>query len=348
MARSWGFWTCYKLDILKRYLDAFTTATKNRSPAKRVVYLDLFAGEPENVERETQNLISGSASIALDIDDPPFSHLCFFELEPKAAKLRAAISAEFPDRDLVVYPGNCNDTIHKALADLRAADAGWAPTFAFIDPNGPHYTWRTLEALAAHKGHKAKTKVELWMLFPDPLFARMLPCTGDVRPSDNAAITAMFGDPSWHAIWKTKLDDKINARDARDEYVNLMRWRLECVLGYRWTHQLEIRNTGGTPLYHLIFATDSKVGHDIMTHLYNQAASEFPAMAQAARSLRFRRRQEAHGQYDLFSTLDPEGQDALEASHPPAPAAAGPQLLYVHESPDEPRAHDPHTCPYCD
>lgn len=344
MARSWGFWTRYKLELLQRYLDSFTTTTRNRSPEKRV-YLDLFGGEPENVDRDTQNPIDGSARIALNTDEPPFTHLRFFELEPNATKLRRALSEEFPGRDWIVYPGDSNDTIHQALADLRATDAGWAPTFAFIDPNGPHYTWNTLQALAAHKGPRAKTKVELWMLFPDPLFARLLPRTGEVRPVDNAAITAMFGDPRWHTIWKAKLDDEIEPADARDEYVNLMRWRLERGLGYRWTHQLEVRNTRDLPIYHMIFATDSEAGHGIMTHLYDRAASEFPAMAQEARLLRERLRREAQGQYDLFSTLDP-APPPIPASSPGSPSSPR-QRLYIHQGPDEPRPHDAKACPYC-
>ena len=224
-----------------------TTTTKKLSTKR--VYLDLFGGEPENVDRDTLLPIDGSARIALNTDDPPFTHLRFFELEPKATKLRQALSREFPGRDWLVYPGDSNDTIHQALADLRAADAGWAPTFAFIDPNGPHYTWHTLQVLAGHKGPKAKTKVELWMLFPDPLFVRLLPRTGEVRPADNAAITAMFGDPLWHAIWQAKLDDAIEPAEARVEYVNLMRWRLEQVLGYHWTDPLEIRTRVTCPFY---------------------------------------------------------------------------------------------------
>ncbi len=294
------------------------------------------------MDRDTREPIDNSARIALKTDNPQFSHFRLFEREPNATKLRRALAEEFPGRDLIVYPGDCNDTIHQALADLRAVDAGWAPTFAFIDPNGPHYTWETLQALAAHKGPSAKTKVELWMLFPAPLFARMLPGTREVRPSDNAAITAMFGVPGWHAIWIAELDAEIEVAEARDEYVNLMRWRLEGELGYRWTHQLEIRNTGGVPLYHLIFATDSEAGHKIMTHLYDQAAAEFPAMAQQARSLRERCRREAYGQYDLFSTLDPDDVPLAVSS-----SGAPRKRLYLHEPPDEPRTHDARSCPYC-
>ena len=48
MARRWGFWTRGKLDILRDYLDAFTTATKNKASER--LYLNLFAGDPENGE----------------------------------------------------------------------------------------------------------------------------------------------------------------------------------------------------------------------------------------------------------------------------------------------------------
>jgi three-Cys-motif partner protein len=176
VARSWGFWTRYKLELLERYLNAFTTATKLRS--RKAVYLDLFGGEPENTDRLTQDLIEGSARIALNAADPPFTHLRFFELPSNAAKLEESLVRDYPERDWKVYSGDSNDTIFQALAELCEADAQWAPTFAFIDPNGPHYKWATLQALARHKGSRAKTKVELWMLFPTPLFARMLPRTG--------------------------------------------------------------------------------------------------------------------------------------------------------------------------
>lgn len=341
MARSWGFWTRYKLELLQNYLDAFTTTTKNKATER--VYLDLFAGEPANVDRVTKLPIEGSLRIALAVDDPPFTHLRFFELEPNLSELRKALTVEFVGRDWLLYE-DCNASIRQALADLWSAGVGGAPTFAFIDPNGPHYTWTTLEALAAHKGPpKTKTKVELWMLFPGPLFARLLPTTGVIRPQDNMLITAMYGDPRWHAIWQAKLNEEIDAAKAQEEYVNLMRWRLEKVLGYRWTLQLEIRNTGGVPLYHMIFATDSEPGYKIMTWLYEKAASDFPAMAQVARQQRDQQRQEAVGQYDLFEAFG--GLEALGAT--PAPPRADPEQFYEHKPPDEPRDHDESTCPYC-
>ncbi|HXN59496.1 MAG TPA: three-Cys-motif partner protein TcmP [Acidimicrobiales bacterium] len=92
MTRSWGFWTSYKLDLLQRYLEAFTTAAK-RSP--EIVYLDLFAGEPENIDRMTKLPIDGSPRIALGVTDPPFTRLLFFELGPNVTRLREALEMNF-------------------------------------------------------------------------------------------------------------------------------------------------------------------------------------------------------------------------------------------------------------
>jgi len=64
VARTWGYWTVGKLDILRAYLDAFTTATKLR--ARDRIYLDLFAGGLDNRERMTDEPIESSAQIAAE------------------------------------------------------------------------------------------------------------------------------------------------------------------------------------------------------------------------------------------------------------------------------------------
>ena len=120
-----------------------------------------------------------------------------------------------------------------------------------------------------------------------------------------------------------------------------MRWRLEHELGYRWTHQLEIRNTGGVPIYHMVFGTDSPAGNKIMTHLYEQAASEFPAMADAARRRRDRMKREEQGQFDLFSMMG--GIDEVLCS--PRSRRRSPSTSTFHRN--RPRDHDFSSCPYC-
>jgi three-Cys-motif partner protein len=179
-----------------------------------------------------------------------------------------------------VIRGDCNQTIHDVLAELRPLN--WAPAFAFIDPNGPDVRWTTLETLAAFKANR-RNKVELWMLFPEPMFVRFLRTDGgEVEPDHERRITDMYGTDKWLHIYRARLDGRLAPSEARTEYVNLMRWRLQSVLGYSWTHTLEVHTEQGRPIYHLIFATDHDAGDRIMRHLYGRALDEFPKMRRQA------------------------------------------------------------------
>lgn len=321
MARAWGYWTRGKLDVLRRYLDAYTTASKGL-PER--IYLDAFAGEPNNEERLTGMSIDGSARIALSIDDPPFTRVRLFEQERTAAALEAALRADFPDRDLKVHGGDCNERIPDALAEL--SNLSWAPTFAFVDPNGHEAEWRSLKALSQFRPAHL-TKTELFLLFAAPMFTRLLRVDGTpVRPEDETAIEALFGTSEWRHIYEARLARELEPSQARDEYLNLMRWRLERQLGYRWTHPLEVRNERGQIIYHMIFATDHEAGDRIMRNIYAQAAAEFPAMREQARRLRKQQRESEIGVMSLFG----ESDDDYYA--PPKPG----ERFYEYEAPTRP------------
>ena len=297
-ARAWGIWTRGKLDVLRRYLDAFTTTTKNKSTER--LYIDVFAGRDENKDRQTDEPLDGSARIALSISDPPFTRLRFFETERNAAVLDAALRPDFPDRDFEVQGGDSNELVPIELRRLR--DIDWAPTFAFIDPNGMEAQWRTLIALAEFKKHR-RWKVELFYLFSPPMFQRLLRVDGEVRPQDQAAISAVFGTEDWQHIYRARLDGSLEPSEAGDQYLNFMRWRMESVLGYRWAHPLEVRNEAGHIIYYMIFATDHPVGHEIMSTVYAKAAEEFPLMREEARRRRRAEQQEPSTLFDAEQLL---------------------------------------------
>ncbi len=320
MARTWGFWTRGKLEILRRYLDAFTTASKC-SPTR--IYVDLFAGGLDNEDRLTGESIHSSAWVALATDDPPFTTVCLFEREDKAAQLSTELTEAFPGRDLRVYGGDCNELLPQALWELRHLSR--APTFAFVDPNATEAKWSTLEMLAKFRRH-SDYKTELFVLFAAPMFTRLLPVDGRVvRPKDAHSIDEMFGTSQWRHIYGARLDDEIKPSVAQDEYVNLMRWRLEAVLGYNWTHPIEIRNEQGTRIYFMIFATDHPAGTSIMSHIYKVAAEEFPAMRHEARLTRRQIEEKSKGVRTLF------GDDS------PALPIQGGERFYEHEPPTRPR-----------
>lgn len=279
--RSWGYWTEAKLDVLARYLDAFTTTTKHKAPRERI-YLDAFAGEGRGISRTTGEEFESSPRLALSVDDPPFSRLRFFELGRKASRLATDLAADYPGRDFKVVSGDCNETIPQVLQELCDLRVDWAPTFAFLDPDGMELSWDTVKTLADHKRQR-KNKVELWVLFSAPGLMRVLSRDeAKVTQRDVDMATAVFGNTGWAAIQQLRFEGPIEPTEAREEFVNLYRWQLERDLGYQWTHPLEIKNLQGSPIYYMVFATDNEAGNKIMADLYNDAANRLPEMRRDA------------------------------------------------------------------
>jgi len=308
--RPWGYWTRIKLGVLSDYLEAFVQAS-SRQPER--VYLDAFAGEGTGLDRLTGEEFAGSARIALEVSEPGFTRLRFFEKGRRAAELESRLRADYPGRDIEVFEGDCNETIPSALASLRPLR--WAPTFAFLDPDGMELRWDTLRALSEHKhGYrppgsvKPAYKVELWMLFPSGGLVRTLALDQPLSQRDEERATHLFGDEAWRTIYDRRRAGLVKGGEAREEYVNLMRWRLERELDYRWTHSLELKNLRGVPLYHMIFATDNDAGTRIMEHVYRKAAATEPAMRREAAD-------RARGQIALDLGVDPS--DATYLYEPP-------------------------------
>jgi three-Cys-motif partner protein len=314
--RPWGYWTEQKLSMLADYLPCFTTASKTK--ARTTLYLDLFAGDVENVSRTTGVAIAGSPKVALDTA-PPFGKVVLFELPAEAARLDQQLHRQYPGRDLVVYPGDCNLTIDQALRDLLPLAS--APTFAFIDQYAAEIRWTTLGKLAQFK-RRSPYKVELWLLFAPSMLPRGLGQDDPVRAAKFAdRMTAMYGTPAWQHIHAARLEGRLSPADTRYELVNLMRWRLQKVLGYTVTHTFEMKNTHGGPMYEMIFATDNAAGNRIMSHIYGLAAERQPRMREEALATLRALEEERRGELALF----------------PAPArTVAPGALYQHRPPEVP------------
>ena len=278
--RPWGFWTESKLDMLSAYLRAFNVASQR---ATATVYLDLFAGQDMNVNRHTGLPIDGSLRRALSTE-PSFTVLRGFELRAdRAASLEAAYRRSAPGRDVRVYPGDVHESLRPALDEI--ASYRWAPTFAFVDPDGVEARWELLETLAQHRARQ-RTKIELFMLLVSPQVGRLVNNSLDLRNLQRAEqqITDLFGSDEWRPILSDRQSGVLDPERTRDELTNLMRWRLETVLGYKFTHSLRLTNLQGAPLYDMIFATDHEVGDKIMASVYRAAATRFPQMRREIRA----------------------------------------------------------------
>lgn len=75
------------------------------------------------------------------------------------------------------------------------------------------------------------------MLCFSPAIPRVLGGEADLSAEQ---VTAFYGTDQWQAIRAARGSNRRSAAEAREEYVNLYRWRLEETLGCRTTHSFEI------------------------------------------------------------------------------------------------------------
>jgi three-Cys-motif partner protein len=340
---GWDWWSEVKLQILKDYLQGFTRAVRGRS--REAICLDLFAGTYDNVRRHSPGTFPGSARIALEAD-PAFTRLALFELPEQAASLQAAIRTAHPGDDRWrVFSGDCNTTLPSALAWLEPVR--WAPTFAFLDPRGLQVAWTTIEALAKWRADK-KTKVEQWILLPEPALARVLGLQGARGRRSAERLDRLYGTHDWIAIHHLRRNEAITPEEMRAEFVNLLRWRLEEDLGYSTTHALQIVNTAGHPVYTLVFATDSSPGDRIMAHVYDSAATRtIPTMQARAQAARLRRQEDEYGVLrlpglDQFESMGPVKARSYDNVPPWQPPVVVDDHLELADEPDiDPDEIDP-------
>lgn len=327
--KPWGWWTQHKLQILGDYLQVFARASQK---SKERIYLDLFAGWPENASRETSEEILGSVHRALAAQ-PPFTQVRLFELPGKAERLSSALRERYPHHHgLRVHPGDCNKTISTALAEFDRIR--WAPTFAFVDQFAAEVHWSTLRQISQfRRSRNPVTKAEMWILFGTSFLPRGLQIGQDQMDAKfGDRLTYMFGSEEWVPIVQARRNGVLDPAQTRLELLNLMRWRLQNELGYRATYPFTMKNTGGQDIYHMIFVSDHPVGDKVMRYLYDKALAEHEVMRQTALARRRLKKQseeaEAMGAVGLFD-VDPAD---IKFSGSPADLAR----VYIPEAPHAP------------
>lgn len=323
MARTWGPWSEVKLDSLEKYLAAFTRAS---SRAKGTLYLDLFAGGPDNQSRTDGQDIASSPVRALETQ-PHFSKCAFFELSPRAARgLETQLRDRYPGRDITVRAGDCNVTCPEFLRDLMRTAPGWrlAPAFAFVDQYAAEIEWSTLASLSGFKQPTriGLNKVELFLYFGDsfiPRGAHPDESGNPAFPNFAERVDRMFGNDKWRDDWVKRRDRVIDGTEFRDRLTNRMRWQLENDLGYRLTLPLSIVNRFNRPMYRMIFATDHAAGEKIMKSVFDGAHEAIDAMLRKAKADRLNENSPVglfEAQPELYAPLNRERQIAAPPVDP--------------------------------
>jgi three-Cys-motif partner protein len=235
-------WSADKHYFLRRFVDGFTTAMRDKWP--ELHYVDLFAGA--GIERvEGLGLDWGSPLIAAQA---PYNftrlHLCELDADKfRALSVRVAGFGQ-PQPPQLIH-GDANSAVKAIVPTLPAR----ALSLAFLDPYGLHLHYRSVAGIAARK-------VDLIIFFPDHLDAlRNWEAYYADDPESNLDLFLGTGE------WRTR-----KAQTPPDRWVDVLREIYEAQLrklGYTEFEYERIRRTDGRPLYRLIFCSRDKAGGKI-------------------------------------------------------------------------------------
>ncbi|MEQ9078130.1 MAG: three-Cys-motif partner protein TcmP [Sandaracinaceae bacterium] len=272
--RFGGEWTRQKLDVLEKYLAAYTQVLKKQP--FRTAYIDAFAGtgyrtdagsEAELAERmfpdlaadEPQDLLDGSARIALRLERA-FSKYIFIERSRARCAQLEKLKDEFPERasDIEIVQGDANDEIRTLCAkDWRRHRA-----VMFLDPYGMQVEWSTVEAIARTKA------VDLWLLFPLGIgINRLLPKSGEIPDHWRHRIDLFLGTDDWYdEFYRVEATPTLFGTDEEQ----LVKAGMDVIGGYFLDRLASVfadvaepgvlRNSTGCPLYLLCFAAANPRG----------------------------------------------------------------------------------------
>ncbi|MFA5168116.1 MAG: three-Cys-motif partner protein TcmP [Candidatus Omnitrophota bacterium] len=204
MQQFGGGWTEVKLDLLQKYLAAYTTALKRQTFAK--MYIDAFAGTgyreietkddspglfAEQIEAESEGFFDGSTRLALQVN-PAFDRYVFIEESPKRLEELRAVSLEFSALagKMDFRQGDANIILPKLCQETD-----WKATRAvlFLDPFGMSVDWKTMRAIAHTKA------IDVWILFPAGVGVNRL-LTVDPKNMPRAwkdRLDRIFGTSDW-------------------------------------------------------------------------------------------------------------------------------------------------------
>ncbi len=259
-----GPWSKRKLILLTKYLDVYTKIISNQKKkwCEGMHYIDAFAGAGQNLDRDTQQLLDGSPRIALQ-EEPPFDRLVFIEMKPEKAVALRELQREYPDRDIDVREGDCNELLPGIFDSLSR----WDRAFLLLDPYNLGVDWKTIELAATAGNHKA---VEILVNFSILHATRTVGRTRRELVSTQMAdtMTTAWGNDEWvdcifESVPTLFGSSEEKAHGVAERLANGFKDRLAKV--YEHVSEPKImRSNQRSPLYALILASHVRIAPNII------------------------------------------------------------------------------------
>lgn len=256
-----GYWSEIKLDIVKKYAQAYSTILSQKN--LKHVYIDAFAGAGQHISRKTGDFIPGSPLNALNIQ-PPFHEYHFIDLNPQ--KVAALQEIKGQRNNIFVYHGDCNKILmNKIFPRIRYED--YRRGLCLLDPYGLHLNWDIIEAAGKMKS------IEIFLNFPVADMNRntLWRNPEGVDEDDIKRMTAYWGDESWKNIAYAKDLFGNPQKEINRVIAEGFRDRLRSKAGFKYVAEpIPMRNSSRAVIYYLFFASQRPVADKILTDIYDK------------------------------------------------------------------------------
>lgn len=259
-----GFWSTIKLEIIEKYLPAYTKILSKRS--FRYIYVDAFAGSGTHIARDSGEFVRGSPTRAL-ATTPPFQEYHFIDLDGKKIKSLEILAQQRPD--VTIHHGNCNQVLlDKVFPSCKYED--YARALCLLDPYGLQLEWPVIET-AGRLG-----TVEIFLNFPIMDINRnaLARDAKKDRPKQGE-LTRFWGDESWKEaaydpmpmlFGPDELTKKTNA-----QFVEAFQIRLKQKAGFNYVPDpIPMRNRQNATVYYLFFASPNPTANKIVSGIFKK------------------------------------------------------------------------------
>jgi len=234
-----GPWAADKHHFLRRYIDAFTTAMKDKG-WKGLHYIDLFAG-PGILQIKDGPLDWGSPLIAAQAPNQ-FARLHLCELKKRNFEALSARVARFdqPNAPQLLH-GDANKAVEQVAAEIPPG----ALSLAFLDPHGLHLNFETLSVLS-------QRRADLIIFFPDYLDA--VRNWQVYETQDDSNLDQVLGTRAWRKQMSQAHPDR-----RAEVFGSIYRQQI-AKLGYTDFADERIAHPNGAFLYKLVFCSRHPTG----------------------------------------------------------------------------------------
>ena len=255
-----GHWSERKLKIVEMYASTYTKILNGTRLSH--YYIDAFSGAGIHVKKDTGQLVEGSPLRALMVK-PPFLHYHFIDTdEEKTKMLRSLVDEHFPDKQVTIHGGDCNQILPEVLGKIKYEN--YERALCLFDPYGIHLNWKVIEIAGKSR------VVDMFLNFPI-MDMNMNVLLRDSKKAAEGQITRMndfWGDESWRNVGYKKgpsdlFGEQHDEKTTNNELVLGFQQRLKDVAGFKYVANQPMKNNRNAVLYYLIFAAAHSKADDL-------------------------------------------------------------------------------------